>query len=140
MINAQALRGNWNELKGAIKEHWGTLTSDDLRRFNGDVDQLVGMIQRKTGETQEAIQSFLDELTADTASTVGAAVETARQFTNRAVSSLQDSYGQVSDDLRDQYGNVEDMVRNRPAESVAVAFGAGIVAGVIFGLFMRSRR
>lgn len=139
MINAQVLRGNWNELKGVIREHWGELTSDDVRRFNGNVDQLVGLIQRKTGETREAVQDFLDELTADGSSTVAAAVETARQFTHRAVSSVQDSYGNVADDLRERYGNAEDMVRARPAQSVAAAFGAGLMAGVIVTLVMRGR-
>ena len=51
MINQQTLEGHWNEIKGALKEHWVELTNDDVRRFNGDVDQLVGTIQRRTGET-----------------------------------------------------------------------------------------
>ena len=47
MINAQILQGHWNEIKGILKQHWGDLTGDDLRRFSGDVDQLVGMIHAR---------------------------------------------------------------------------------------------
>ncbi len=32
MINAQILQGHWNEIKGILKQHWGDLTGDDLRR------------------------------------------------------------------------------------------------------------
>jgi ElaB/YqjD/DUF883 family membrane-anchored ribosome-binding protein len=31
------------------------------------------------------------------------------------------------------------MVKERPAESVAVCFGAGVLAGLMLGLIMRSR-
>jgi len=50
MINEQVLQGNWNEIKGKIRSKWGQLTNDDLQSFDGNVDRLVGLIQRKTGE------------------------------------------------------------------------------------------
>lgn len=49
MIDKQSLAGNWNQLRGKLKEKWGKLTDDDLRQFSGNVDQLVGRIQSKTG-------------------------------------------------------------------------------------------
>jgi len=51
-VNQQTLEGNWNEIKGKLHERWGQLTQDDLQRARGDVDQLVGLIQRKTGEAR----------------------------------------------------------------------------------------
>jgi uncharacterized protein YjbJ (UPF0337 family) len=139
MINAEMLQGQWNEFKGTLKQHWGELTSDDLRRFNGDVDRLVGLIQRKTGETRESVQDCLEELTADGSSTLSHAAETARKYANGAVSSVQDAYADSANRMRERYSDVEDMVRTRPAESVVLAFGAGLLAGVIAGLVMRKR-
>ena len=49
MVNQQALEGNWNVIKGKIRTHWGQLTDDDLPQFHGEVDKLVGTIQRKNG-------------------------------------------------------------------------------------------
>ena len=63
MANQQTLQGNWNEIKGKICTHWGQLTDDDLSQFHGEVDSLVGTIQRKTGEGREAIEKYLHELT-----------------------------------------------------------------------------
>jgi eukaryotic-like serine/threonine-protein kinase len=61
--NRQALQGNWDEIRGQLRSKWGQLTSDDLQTFNGNVDQLVGLIQRKTGEARSSVENFLDELT-----------------------------------------------------------------------------
>ncbi len=139
MINAEVLQGQWNEIKGVLKSHWGALTADDLRRFNGDVDQLVGVIQRKTGESREAVQAYLEEVAGNASSMIASAAETVREVTNRTAASMNDTYENVSDHMRERYADVEDMVRTRPAESVAVAFGAGLLAGVIVGLVLRNR-
>lgn len=63
MANSQVLAGQWNQVRGQIKKRWGQLTDDDLKLVDGNIDQLVGRIQHKTGEAREAIESFLDELT-----------------------------------------------------------------------------
>ena len=56
------IRGNWNELKGRVKQHWGTLTDDDLMFQEGREDELVGRIQKKTGEPREKIINFINKL------------------------------------------------------------------------------
>src|SRR5204863_284881 len=58
MVNAQTLQGHWEEVKGKLREKWGQLTGDDLERFSGDVDKLVGLIQRKTGVARSAIEEY----------------------------------------------------------------------------------
>ena len=40
---------------------------------------------------------------------------------------------------RARYDEAEDMVRQNPGQSVAVAFGIGMVVGVVVGLAFRSR-
>ncbi len=73
MINQQVLAGHWNEVRGKLKEKWAELTDDDLLNFSGDVDQLIGRIQQKTGETREAIEAYLDTLAEQGASLAAAA-------------------------------------------------------------------
>jgi uncharacterized protein YjbJ (UPF0337 family) len=61
MVNAQALQGQWNQVRGELKKKWGQLTDDDLRFTNGNIDQLIGKIQQRTGEARDAIEQFLTE-------------------------------------------------------------------------------
>lgn len=56
MANDLQWKGTWNELKGILKEFWGDLTDDDLDVAEGEFEQLLGRVQRKTGESIETIR------------------------------------------------------------------------------------
>jgi len=138
-INAQELQGQWSKLRGQVKERWGQLTDDDLQIQSGNVDQLVGRIQQRTGEGREAIEKFLNDLTARGSSAVAQAAETVGNYAHQAGDRLREHYGQLTDDARERYDMAQDMVRHHPTQSVAAAFGIGLVAGLIVGLALRSR-
>ncbi len=61
MINQQTILGNWNEIKGKLQSKWGSLTDDDLTVFNGNVDQLLGAIQKKLARREIALSTFWDK-------------------------------------------------------------------------------
>lgn len=62
MTNQQMLEGNWNELKGKLRRKWVQLTDDDLPQMRGDAVRIIGIIQRKTGESRETIERYLQEV------------------------------------------------------------------------------
>jgi len=55
-------KGKWNIVKGKLKAKYGELTEDDLTFQEGKEDELIGRIQKRTGEAKENIKSFIDEL------------------------------------------------------------------------------
>ena len=138
-INAQELQGQWNRLKGQVKEKWGQLTDDDLNITGGNVDQLVGKIQQKTGVARDTIEKFLNDLTSHGSSAVAQAAQAVGDFAHQAGGRIRENYENVSGQVRDRYEAAEDVVRHNPGQSVAAAFGIGLVAGLIVGLALRSR-
>lgn len=46
------LQGNWNQVKGRVREKWGLLTNDDLEHIAGHKDRLIGKIQEKYGKAK----------------------------------------------------------------------------------------
>jgi len=60
-MNKLQLKGNWNVTKGKLKQKWAKLTDDDLRYVEGMEDELIGRIQKRTGETREAVERALEE-------------------------------------------------------------------------------
>ncbi len=56
------LKGNWNVMKGKVKQQYGELTDDDLAYTEGKEDELLGRIQKKTGKTKEEVKTFFDKL------------------------------------------------------------------------------
>jgi uncharacterized protein YjbJ (UPF0337 family) len=138
MVNTQMLTGRWNQVRGQVKRKWGQLTDDDLRLHDGNIDQLVGKIQQKTGETREVIENFLEDLTSHGAAAISHAAESARQYAGQAADQVREGYGRLSDEFGRQFEMSRDMVRENPARSVATAFGVGVVLGVVIGLALRS--
>ncbi|GAA5521233.1 CsbD family protein [Aliifodinibius salicampi] len=56
------IEGNWNELKGKLKEEYAELTDDDLTYEEGKEDQLIGNIQQKLGKTKDEIKAIIKDL------------------------------------------------------------------------------
>lgn len=59
------LKGNWNMIKGSLKQKWADLTDDELLYEEGKEDELLGRIQKKTGETKESLNRFIESLKLD---------------------------------------------------------------------------
>jgi uncharacterized protein YjbJ (UPF0337 family) len=144
MTTREEIRGHWNELRGQIEQRWSQLSPHDLDEVEGDTDQLVGKIQQKTGQAKQKIEEQLDSLLDNLSQSASSATEKMGEYVKQA----KDQFGHVSEAAREQYERAsesiqggyhqaEDMVRRRPAESVAVAFGTGLIAGVIVGLVLR---
>lgn len=139
MINAQEIQGQWNKIKGQVKEKWGQLSDSDLHIEGGNIDQLIGRIQQKTGEGRETIERYLSDLTSRGASSMNQAAEAARSYMGTASSRLNQGYDQMSQWAREGYGSAEGLVEHRPGSSVAAAFGLGLVVGLVVGVSLRSR-
>jgi len=52
-------KGTWNEFIGKAKKTWSELTDDDLAAAEGSFQEVIGNIQRKTGDTLESINKRL---------------------------------------------------------------------------------
>lgn len=59
---ADKLQGNWNQVKGKLKQKYGDLTDDDLQYAEGKEDELIGRIQERTGESKEQIKRYIDSI------------------------------------------------------------------------------
>lgn len=60
-MNADILAGEWKQLRGKVKEHWGKLTDDELDQIQGRRDQMVGLLQKKYGYSREKAQTEYEE-------------------------------------------------------------------------------
>jgi len=140
MSTQEKVIGNWNQLKGKVKQRWGQLTDDELQEVEGNIDQLVGLVQQKTGETRQQVERVITKLNEDAGGAFNQATETARQYADQATEAIRGATDQLRERGRESYEDAQQMVRRRPAESVAVAFGTGLVVGLIVGLVASSRK
>ncbi len=59
------IKGDWNIIKGKLKQKWALLTDDDLQFIEGKSEELLGRIQKRTGESREAVEKALKESSDD---------------------------------------------------------------------------
>ena len=60
-MNTLEIKGDWNITKGKLKQKWAKLTDDDLKFVKGQQEELLGRIQKRTGETREVVEKVVKE-------------------------------------------------------------------------------
>lgn len=61
-MNTDQANGKWEQMKGRAKKAWAELTDDDIKKAEGSMDKLYGIIQERFGDTKEAIKTKLDAI------------------------------------------------------------------------------
>ena len=56
------LKGNWNEIKGKLKQKYGQLTDQDLMFAEGKEDELLGRLQKRLGKTKDELRAEIEEM------------------------------------------------------------------------------
>ncbi|MBK8518381.1 MAG: CsbD family protein [Saprospiraceae bacterium] len=61
-MNATTIKGNWNEMKGKLKQEFADLTDDDLLYVEGKEDELYGRIQKRVGKSKDEVKKMIADL------------------------------------------------------------------------------
>jgi len=61
-MNTTEIKGNWNEMKGKLKQQFATLTDNDLMFAEGKKEEMFGRLQVKLGKTKEELHKILSDL------------------------------------------------------------------------------
>ena len=56
------IKGNWNELKGKLKQQYADLTDNDLMYVEGKEEELHGRLQKSLGKTKDEVNDIIDRL------------------------------------------------------------------------------
>jgi uncharacterized protein YjbJ (UPF0337 family) len=68
-MDSNILKGNWNIVKGKLRQAWGDLTDNDVEEIAGKKGQLIGKLQKQYGYTKDEAESkvkkFEDKLSDD---------------------------------------------------------------------------
>lgn len=50
------IKGNWNVIKGKLKQKYGQLTDDDLAFAEGKEEELLGRLQSRLGKSKDEVR------------------------------------------------------------------------------------
>lgn len=60
MPNSKEIKGNWEQLKGKMKQKFAVLTDDDLLFEEGKEQEMWGKLKEKLGKTEKEIRSLFE--------------------------------------------------------------------------------
>ncbi len=61
-MNKLEVKGDWNKIRGKLKQKYANLTDDDLKYEEGKEDELIGRLQKKTGKAKEDIKRDIEDI------------------------------------------------------------------------------
>lgn len=56
------VKGDWNVIKGKLKQQFANLTDEDLLFIKGKEEELIGRLQQRIGKTKQDIRDLLARL------------------------------------------------------------------------------
>jgi uncharacterized protein YjbJ (UPF0337 family) len=60
-MNKLQIKGNWNEIKGKLKQKYAQLTDDDLTFAEGKEEELLGRLQQRLGKSKDEVRREIEE-------------------------------------------------------------------------------
>lgn len=88
MVSQAVLHENRNDILATLKSKWHQLTDHDLTGFKGTADQLVNMVQKRTGQAKSEIENQLEDIVAQE-----------RSANDQVTPALHDATAQLADTL-----------------------------------------
>jgi uncharacterized protein YjbJ (UPF0337 family) len=56
------IKGNWNQIKGKLKQKYADLTDDDLTFVEGKEDELLGRLQERLGKSKDDLRRDIESM------------------------------------------------------------------------------
>lgn len=104
------IEGNWEQLKGKIKNQWGNLTDKDIDKMNGSYEALAGKIKESYGSSKEEIEKQMKEVISAFNSS---------DMKKMAENSL--------DKIKDKFEDSMKYVKENPVKSILISLACGIL-------------
>lgn len=64
-MNKDQAQSQWDRFTAKVKKQWGELTDDEVKKAEGNKDELLASISEKYGDSKESIAKKLNELMGD---------------------------------------------------------------------------
>ena len=60
-MNKETFKANWTQLKERLKDHFPSLTEDDLKYVEGKEDELYGRLQQRLGKNRAQLDKVMEQ-------------------------------------------------------------------------------
>lgn len=89
-MNKDVFQGKIKEISGELKKKWGALTDDDIKRTEGNVEALSGLVQQKMGLSKEEASRQVNDFMTSVSSRYEDTKDTVGDKINRGIEKIKD--------------------------------------------------
>ena len=61
-MDKREIKGNWEVIKGKLKQKYADLTDNDLMYVEGKEDEFYGRLQKRLGKSKREVQDLISDL------------------------------------------------------------------------------
>ncbi|RZJ62403.1 MAG: CsbD family protein [Hymenobacter sp.] len=91
------IAGNWDSIKGQLKQKYGQLTDEDLTLADGKVDELLGRLEQKLGISKDEITKVISDLVAKVKEAVSKGTDAVKDAVDKGTDAAKDAVGKGAD-------------------------------------------
>jgi uncharacterized protein YjbJ (UPF0337 family) len=147
VANQDTLKANWDSITGAVKEKFDNITREDLNHVKGNFEAFATLLQRKAGQTRQQVERLIDDSSHSGEGLYHKASESVNEMAHQAGDYLKggfevvrEKYESAMETIEQGYDSAYDMVERRPMETITCVAGVGLLAGVLLGISLSSRK
>ena len=85
------IAGNWDEIKGKLKQQYAQLTDEDLTYAEGKGDELIGKLQDKLGKGKAEVTKIINDLVGKGKDAADQGADTAKDAVNKGADAAKDA-------------------------------------------------
>lgn len=118
-MNEHILHGKWKQIRGGFKKQWGKLTDDDLKRIQGSLDQITGILEQRYGYSKDRAERELEHY-----------VDDIHQYSAR----LKGYGGDIQSKVHEAVSEVKGKVQRKPKRKKRSGFTAVLAIFALVGV------
>lgn len=138
MYTKQSFKGRWNSIQRKVKDKWSQLSERDLASVEGNLENLIWIVHKRTGASKQDIEDYIDDCFTSPSSSAKLPSQRTRYKvkeetmtalpTPAPVTALQSPESPITN--KNRFPSAMDLA--------ATIFSVGFLLGVILGLVMRA--
>lgn len=141
---AKIFEGNWDEIRGKIKNNWGKLTNDDIDEIDGSLVALVGKLKKTYGYGADKIESQMVDFLDKAHLAPSKLREIKNEINDKAFNikeiiqeGLHDYFSKVKNKSSNMEATVFNYIKDNPLKLAGILALSGLALSTIFGLAKR---
>lgn len=125
------IKGGAKQFAGKVKEQWSDVTDNDLKRYEGKLEDLAGFIETKYGQSKDKVKEKLEGFMNSTDDKISHLQESLSELASKGQEKLAEGKDYIKENASELCDSVSGYVEQKPFKSLLIAALAGAALAML---------